>query len=132
MGYGDLLEERWQEFLDATARSPHFKYSLTVTILLLIEMAACAKLWYDLRKIKRTDAKKLADVLSHDRYSREAARETVRRYNEHIEKGKRASNHCGLSSRKLPQSSLLPFRNGTKRKRNWSRLVPDQGGNRFS
>jgi len=86
LDYGAWLEQRRQQFLDATARNPYFKYSLVVTILLLIEMGACAKLWYDLRKITWIDAEKLRDVLSHDRYSREAAREAVRRYNEHIEK----------------------------------------------
>lgn len=96
---GAWIEQRRQMFLDATARSPYFKYSLTATILLLIQMAACAKLWCDLRKTKWIDAEKLADVLSHDRRSREAAREAIRRYNEHIEKCNRVieAQEAGLS-----------------------------------
>jgi len=94
-------------FLDATARNPYFKYSLMVTVLLLIEMAACAKLWYDLRKTRWIDAEKLADVLSHDRHSREAAREAIRRYNEHIEKCNRAieAQEAGLSLSGRPAGS---------------------------
>src|SRR5437667_1839835 len=83
---GAWIEQRRQIFLDGTARSPYFKYSLAVTVLLLIEMAACAKLWYDLRKTRWIDAEKLADVLSHDQRSREAGRDAIRRCNEHIEK----------------------------------------------
>ena len=93
--------------LDATARNPYFKYSLMVTVLLLIEMAACLKLWYDLRKTWWIDAEKLADVLSHDRRSREAAREAIRRYNEHIEKCNRAieAQEAGLSWSGRPAGS---------------------------
>lgn len=96
---GAWIEQRRQMFLDATARNPYFKYSLVVTVLLLIELAACAKLWYDLRKTRWIDAEKLADVLSHDRYAREAAREAIRRHNEHIEKCNRVieAQEAGLS-----------------------------------
>ncbi len=99
LDYGAWLEQRRQMFLDATARNRYFKYSLVVTILLLVVMAGCAKLWYDLRKTRWIDAEKLADVLSHDRHSREAAREAIRRYNEHIEKCNRVieAQEAGLS-----------------------------------
>jgi hypothetical protein len=104
---GAWLEQRRQMFLDATARNPFFKYSLTVTLLLLIEMAACAKLWYDLRKTRWIDAEKLADVLRHDLYSREAAREAIRRHNEHIEKCNRVveAQEAGLSLSGRPAGS---------------------------
>ena len=62
-------------------------------------LPACAKLWVDLRKTRWIDAEKLADVLSHDRRSREAAREAIRRFNEHIEKCNRVieAQEAGLS-----------------------------------
>jgi len=96
---GAWLEQRRQMFLDATARNRYFKYSLIVTILLLVVIAGCSKLWYDLRKTRWIDAEKLADVLSHDRYSREAAREAIRRHNHHIEKCNRVieAQEAGLS-----------------------------------
>lgn len=88
--YGGWLDERRQMLLDATARNPYFKYSFLTTLLLLLGMAAYAKLWYDLHKTRWLAAEKLADALSHDRLSREAARAAVARYNEHIEKCNRA------------------------------------------
>jgi hypothetical protein len=88
--YGAWLDQRRQMLLDATARNPYFKYSFLTTLLLLLGMAAYAKLWYDLRKTRWLAAEKLADALSHDRLVREAARTAVARYNEHIEKCNRA------------------------------------------
>jgi hypothetical protein len=88
--YGDWLDERRQMLLDATACNPYFKYSFLTTLLLLLGMAAYAKLWYDLRKTRWLAAEKLADALDHDRLSREAARAAIARYNEHIEKCNRA------------------------------------------
>src|SRR5207237_3695107 len=84
---------------DCAARSQYDKYCRGVTLLLMNQMAACAKLSYDLRKTRWIDAEKLADVLSHDRRSRDAAREAIRRYNEHIEKCNRVieAQEAGLS-----------------------------------
>ncbi len=97
--YGDWLDERRQMLLDSTARNPYFKYSFLTTLLLLLGMAAYAKLWYDLCKTRWLAAEKLADALDHDRLAREAARAAVARYNEHIEKCNRAieSQESGLT-----------------------------------
>ena len=84
--WGDWIEQRRQMFLDASARNPYFKYSFMVTALLLLAMAACAKLYYDLCKKDWISAQKLADALNHDRHSRAAAGEAIRRYNDHMEK----------------------------------------------
>jgi hypothetical protein len=96
---GAWLEQRRQMLLDASARNPYFKYSLAVTVLLSVAMGVCAKLWYDLRKTRWIDAEKLADVLSHDRLSRDSALEAIRKYNEHIEKCNRVieAQEAGLS-----------------------------------
>ena len=83
---GVWIEQRRQIFLEATARNPFFKYSLVVTVLLLVAMVVCAKFHYDLKKIRWIHAMQMADVLSQDRQSREAAREAIRRHNDHIEK----------------------------------------------
>ena len=88
--YGGWLDQRRQMLLDSTAHNPYFRYSFLTTLLLLFGMAAYAKLWYDLRKTRWLAAEKLADALSHDRISREAARAAIARYNEHIEKCNRA------------------------------------------
>jgi len=96
---GAWIEQRRQIFLDATARSPFFKYSLVVTVLLLVAMVFSAKFWYDLTKTRWIHSAQMADVLSHDRQSREAAREAIRRHNDHIEKCNRVieAQEAGLS-----------------------------------
>ena len=84
--WGDWIEERRQALLDASARNPYFKYSLVSTALLLMALGAWAKALCDVSRTKHTFGEKLGEVLRHDEYSREGAREAIRRYNEHIEK----------------------------------------------
>ena len=96
---GDWIEQRRQMFLDASARNPYFKYGLTVTMLLLLAMATCTKLYYDLCKRDWISAEKLRDAQNHDRRSRAAAGEAIRRYNDHIEKCNRVieAQEAGLA-----------------------------------
>jgi len=96
---GAWIEQRRQILLDATARNPSFKYSLVVTVLLLVAMVFTTKFWYDLKKIRWIHSAQMADVSSHDRQSREAAREAIRRHNDHIEKCNRVieAQEAGLS-----------------------------------
>jgi hypothetical protein len=83
--WGDWIEQRRQAFLDATVRNPYFKYSFMATMLLLLAMATCLKLYCDLSKTGWICSDKLRDAQAHDRRSRAAAREAIRRYNEHME-----------------------------------------------
>ena len=96
---GAWLEQRRQILLDATARNSFFKYSLVVTVLLLVAMGCATKCWCDLKRIRWIHAAQLADVLSQDRQSREAAREAIRQHNDHIEKCNRVIEvqEAGLS-----------------------------------
>ena len=84
--WGDWIEQRRQAFLDAYVRNTYFKYSFVVTLLLFLSMGTIAKLFYDLCKKDWICAEKLTDAQDHDRRSRAAAREAIRRYNEHMEK----------------------------------------------
>lgn len=84
--WGDWIEQRRQAFLDAYVRNPYFKYSFVVTLLLLLSLATCVKLFYDLSKKDWICAEKQRDVQDHDRRSRAAAREAILRYNDHMEK----------------------------------------------
>ena len=104
---GAWIEQRRQALLDAYVRNPYFKYSFLVTFLLLADMGICAKLAWDLARIKWINAEKLKDVLRHDQQSREAAREAIDRYNEHIEKCNRAieAQEAGLSLSGRPAGS---------------------------
>jgi len=97
--WGDWIEERRQSLLDASARNPYFKYSLVSTVLLLMALGAWAKALCDLGRTKCIFEEKLSEALRHDQYSREGAREAIRRYNEHIDKCNRVieAQEAGLS-----------------------------------
>jgi len=88
--YGRWLEERREALLEATANQPQFWYSLFITAWSVFLMAACAKLLLDNRRRMRLTDEMMADVYSHDLYSREVAREAIERHNQHIEQCNRA------------------------------------------
>lgn len=84
--YGAWLEKKREAFLEASVKEPHFWYSLWATAWSLFVMAAYAKLYLDHRRKMRATAEMLADIYSHDSYSRDMAKEAVERYNQHIER----------------------------------------------
>jgi len=88
--YGAWLEKRREVFLEASVKEPHFWYSLWATGWLLFVMAAYAKLYLDHRRKMRATAEMLADIYSHDSYSRQMVKEAIERYNKHIEQCNRA------------------------------------------
>jgi hypothetical protein len=98
--WGDWIEERREALLDACARNPYFKYSLVSTVLLLMALGAWTKALCDLSRTKYMFEEKLGQALRHDQYSREGAREAIRRYNEHIDKCNRVieAQEAGLPS----------------------------------
>lgn len=88
--YGAWLERRRRVFLEATVKEPHFWYSSSVTAVLLFVTAAYAKLSLDHRRTMRITEEMMADLFTHDLYSREAAKEAIGRYNQHMEHCNRA------------------------------------------
>jgi len=83
--YGAWLEKRREAFLEATVKEPYFWYSLSVTLGLLLMMAACTKLYLNHQRSMRVTAEMMADVYNHDLLSRQAAAEAIEKYNRHIE-----------------------------------------------
>jgi len=83
--YGSWLEQRRRAFLEATVKNPHFWYSLCMTVGVLLLTAACAILMLDNRRRMRITAEMMADLYSHDLHSRQAAKEAIEKYNQHIE-----------------------------------------------
>jgi hypothetical protein len=69
--YGAWLEKRREAFLEATVREPHFWYSLSVTMALLLVLIAYSKLYLDHRCSMRITAEMMADIYTHDLYSRQ-------------------------------------------------------------
>ena len=88
--YGARLEKRREAFLEATVKDAHFWYSLSVTAGLLLMLMAYAKLQLDHRRSMHITAEMMADIYTHDLYSRQAAQEAIEKYNRHIEQCNRA------------------------------------------
>jgi hypothetical protein len=88
--YGKWMEERRRVFLAASAKNPYFPYSLGVTIWSLLVMVAYAKLRIDRRRERYLTEEMLTDVYNQDLYSRQAAREAIAKYNNHVEHCNRA------------------------------------------
>jgi hypothetical protein len=88
--YGKWMEERRRVFLAASAKNPYFPYSLGVTIWSLLVMIAYAKLRIDRRRERYLTEEMLTDLYNQDLYSRQAAREAIAKYNNHVEHCNRA------------------------------------------
>src|SRR5260370_39945029 len=88
--YGTWLEKRRKAFLEATVKEQYFWYSVSVTVGMLLVMAAYTKLYLDHCRSMRVTAEMMADVYSHDLLSRQAATEAIEKYNQHIEQCNRA------------------------------------------
>ena len=84
--YGAWMEERRRAFLEATAKNPYFNYGLGSTIVILFLMVTSAKFWIDGRRKDWVTAEMMTDLLNQDQYSREVAKEAIRKYNDHIER----------------------------------------------
>ncbi|MFZ0333766.1 MAG: hypothetical protein WAN10_01310 [Candidatus Acidiferrales bacterium] len=93
--YGRWLEERRKGFLQATVTEPRFWYSLLATLLALFLMAVCTKLSVDNRRRMQAAAEMMADLYSHDLYSRRVAGQAIERHNQHIEQCNRAAEMSG-------------------------------------
>jgi hypothetical protein len=90
LDYGSWLEQRRRVFLNASVRNRYFEYSACVTILLLIAILLYGKQWTDHRRVLWITAEMMTDLDRHDAYSRQIARDAIRRYNDHIERCNRA------------------------------------------
>lgn len=85
LDWGRWVEQRRQELLDETAANPPFKYSLVTTLLLVLLTIALAKSQIDKSRIKWLAQERHEDLLAHDKYSRQVARDAIRKYNAHME-----------------------------------------------
>jgi len=88
--YGKWVEERRRAFLEAGAKNPYFPYSFWLTLWSLFVMVAYAKLRIDRRRERYLTEEMLTDLCNQDLYSRQAAREAIAKYNNHVEHCNRA------------------------------------------
>jgi len=124
--YGSWLEERRQALLDSSARNPYFWYGAGATLALGLATLALAKQRIDHRRSMWITAEMMTDLYNHDAYSRQAAREAIERYNDHIERCNRAveaSEHgiSGMDSEadrfRIELQSVTAERDSYKRER---------------
>jgi hypothetical protein len=86
LDWGQWLEQRRQAFLEQTAANPYFKYGLLTTLLLVLLTVALAKALIDKSRVKWLAQERYNDLKRHDQSSRQAVRDAIRKYNEHMEK----------------------------------------------
>ncbi len=90
LDYGAWMEQHRQAFLDASVRNPFFNYSAGLTIALLIMAMVYAKQRIDHRRSMWITAEMMTDLYNHDAYSRQVARDSIQKYNDHIDRCNRA------------------------------------------
>lgn len=82
--YGAIWEERKKAFMDRIG-SPYFQYSLATTVTIVWLFIVLFAQHVSHRRAQEVAVESIADVLRHDAYAREKARDAIRRYNDHIE-----------------------------------------------
>ena len=83
--FGAIWEQRKRAILDQFGNR-YFQYSFASTAAIVILLTVLCVLRISHKRALDLAAQSIADVLRHDEYSRQAAREAIRRHNEHIEK----------------------------------------------
>jgi len=82
--YGAIWEERKRQLISELG-NPYFQYSVASTGALLLALTLVAAQYTSHRRALIVAAESIADVLRHDQYARDVAREAITRYNTHIE-----------------------------------------------
>jgi len=114
--FGAAWEERKRAFVIQLG-NPYFQYGVGATGALVLLLTVVVAQYTSHRRALVVAAQSLADVLRHDQYSREAAREAIRRYNEHIESCNRVIESGGEIQAKqdaVHSSELLATREENK------------------
>ena len=81
---GSMWEQRKRAILSQLA-SRYFLYSAGATLAVVLMFAVVLVQRVSQKRALDIAAQSIADVLRHDEHSRQAAREAIRRYNEHID-----------------------------------------------
>jgi hypothetical protein len=82
--WGGIWEQHKEEFVNRIG-SPYFQYSLVTTVVIVWLFVVLFVQHGSHRRAQEVAVQSIADVRRHDEYARQAAREAIRRYNEHIE-----------------------------------------------
>ena len=83
--YGEIWE-RYKSQLKSELRDPYFRYGFAATLAILVLPSTVFAHHVSHRRAIELALLSIADIRRHDDYARQAAREAIRRYNDHIEK----------------------------------------------
>src|SRR5262249_36767015 len=98
LNMGQLFSERKQAWLDNALYNQYFWYSFWVTGLLILSWFAIAWIHDDRHRATWELAECASDALRYSEYCKRAAKEAIRRHNDHVEKCNRIieDNRSGL------------------------------------
>src|SRR5262249_51021797 len=77
---------RYKTQLKLKLRDPYFRYSFASTLAIVVLLSTLLAQHISHRRAIELALQSIADIRRHEEYARKAAREAIRRYNDHIEK----------------------------------------------
>jgi hypothetical protein len=83
--YG-LTWEHYKAEFKSRLRDPYFRYGFATMLAVIVLLTTLFAQHISRRRAIELAVQSIADIRRHDEYAREAAREAIRRYNDHIEK----------------------------------------------
>lgn len=82
--FGSIWAQRKRAFMDQLG-NPYFQFGLGATVTIVVLLIAIFTQHVSHRRALELAVDSITDIRRHDEYSRETAREAIRRYNDHIE-----------------------------------------------
>ncbi len=82
--FGSIWEGRKRDFMDQVGNH-YFRYSLAATGAIVVLLVGSFTQYRSHRRAFRRSARSIADFKWHDEHARQAAREAIKRHNDHIE-----------------------------------------------
>ena len=83
--YGAIWEQ-YKHVMAGRLGEPYFRYGFAATLAIFALLATTVAQHMSHRRAMEIAIRSIADIRGHDQYARRAAREAIRRYNDHIEK----------------------------------------------
>src|SRR5262245_57568327 len=82
--YGAIWEQ-YKHAMTDRLRDPYFRFGFGATLAILVLLATSIAQHVGHRRAMEIAIRSIADIRHHDQYARQAAREAIQRYNDHVE-----------------------------------------------
>jgi hypothetical protein len=103
--WGGIWEQRKQEFLNRVG-DPCFQYSFGTTVAIVWLFVVLFVQHGSHRRAQEVAVQSMADLRRHDEYARQAAREAIRKHNEHIESCNRVIEAADSGARWMSSAEI--------------------------